>query len=276
MVGTDKGLNLLNKQTNKFTRYHHNPKNINSLSGEEILSMLEDRQGAFWIATNGGLDMIEARTGLYKHYKNNPSDSNSLSTNQVSKIFEDSSGNLWIGSSIGGGINLLNKKTGEFKHYMRGSNVIEILQDSFGIIWVATEAGIYRRNNDTDDFFLFNDPASELGTANIVGIVEDTQNNLWIGSQSAIIKLNAYRNETSIYGRKYCVIPNSSYDLTGYKTRDGKLLFGDGTGYYAFFPRNLTVNAIPPQLQITDFKIGDISLKPGHATLTTPIELTQE
>ena len=90
----------------------------------------------------------------------------------------------------GGGINLLDTKTGYFKHYLRGSNIVDIFQDSDGIIWVGTQSGLYRRNNDTDDFSAFIDPTSELGTANIVGIIEDAQKNLWIGSQSAIIKLD--------------------------------------------------------------------------------------
>ena len=42
------------------------------------------------------------------------------------------------------------------------------------------------------------------------------------------------------------------------------------------FPGDLTVNTMPPQLQITDFKIADISLKPGQAPLTRPIEQTEE
>ena len=64
--------------------------------------------------------------------------------------------------------------------------------------------------------------------------------------------------------------------LQAYKTPRGELLFGDGTGYYAFFPRDLTINAMPPQLQITDFKIADVSLKPGQAPLTKPIEQMEE
>ena len=275
-AGTDKGLDLFNKQTNKFTRFQHDDKNINSISNGGILSMVEDRHGAFWIATDGGLDLMDRQTGLFRHYKHNSSDTNSLSSNAVYKILEDKSGNLWVGTWSGGGINLLETKTGHFKHYLRGSNIVEIFQDSDGTIWVGTQSGLYRRNNDTDDFSAFIDPTSELGTANIVGIVEDDQKNLWIGSQSAIIKLNLRRNETAIYGRKYGVIPNSSYDLTGYKTSDGELLFGDGTGYYEFFPRDLTINTIPPQLQITDFKIADISLKPGQAPLTRPIEQMEE
>ncbi len=153
---------------------------------------------------------------------------------------------------------------------------MDIFQDSNGTIWVGTQFGLYKRNNATGEFSAFTDATSELGTANIVGITEDAQKNLWIGSQSSIIKLNLRRNETAIYGRKYGIIPNSTYDLVAYKTSGDELLFGDGGGYYQFFPRNLTINALPPQLQITDFKIGDISLRPGQSPLHTSIERTEE
>ncbi|MFN2439307.1 MAG: triple tyrosine motif-containing protein, partial [Chitinophagaceae bacterium] len=45
---------------------------------------------------------------------------------------------------------------------------------------------------------------------------------------------------------------------------------------YSFFPRELVASARPPQLQITDFKIGDISLKPGDAPLSASIEETKK
>ena len=275
-AGTDKGLDLLNKQTNKFTRFRHDDAKIGSISDGGILSIVEDRHGAFWIATDGGLDLMDRQTGITRHYRHNSLDTNSLGSNAVYKIFEDKSGNLWVGTRGSGGINLLDTQTGHFKHYLRGSSIAEIFQDSYGIIWVGTQSGLYRRNSDADDFLAFIDPTSELGTANIVSIVEDNQKNLWVGSQSAIIKLNPSRDETAIYGRKYGVISNSSYDLAGYKTSRGELLFGDGTGYYHFFPPDLNINAIAPQLQITDFKIADITLKPGKTPLTKPIEQMEE
>jgi ligand-binding sensor domain-containing protein/signal transduction histidine kinase len=275
-AGTDKGLNLLDKRTNKFTRFQYDAKNINSISDGSVSSLLEDRNGAFWIATDEGLDLMNRQTGAFTHYLHNPFDSNSLSSNTVYKLFEDRSGNLWIGTWRGGGIDVLNRSTGQFKHYMPGTNVAEIFEATDGTIWVGTQNGLYRRNNQTGDFSVFVSPASEIATTNIASVLEDRKKNLWIGSQSAIIKLDLHTNETAIYGRKYGVMPNSIYDLAGFKSSNGKLFFGDGTGYFSFFPDSITINAIPPQLQITDFKIADISLKPGQAPLFKPLDKTDE
>ncbi len=75
----------------------------------------------------------------------------------------------------------MDRKTGKFKRYLEGTNVVNIFQDSQGIIWVATEFGLFRRNNNADSFSPFIDPGSELGTVNIVGILEDNKRNLWLG-----------------------------------------------------------------------------------------------
>ncbi len=270
-VGTDHGLNRLNRQTNTFTRYQHDQKNRNTISDGGVLSMLEDRQGTLWIGTDGGLDVSDRRTGFFKHYRHSP-DSASLSSNAVYKLLQDKAGNLWIGTWSGGGLNLFDKNSNRFKHYLQGNNVVDLYEDAKGTIWAGTQFGLFKKDSNSVDFTVFTDASSEISTANIVGITEDAAKNLWIGSQSAIIKLNADRDETAVYGRKYGIIPNSTYDLPAYKTRDGKLFFGDGTGYFEFYTYELTSGAKAPQLQITDFKIGDISLKPGQAPLTSSIE----
>jgi hypothetical protein len=142
---------------------------------------------------------------------------------------------------------------------------------------VATEFGLFRLNNKSDDFTRFIDPGSEIGTSNIVSILEDSKKNLWVSSQSGIFKLSPQRNETSIYGKKYGVNANSLSDMVGYKTQHGELLFGDATGFYAFFPEQIITNLKPPRVILTDFKIGDLSVKPGEGSpLAMPIEQTKE
>jgi signal transduction histidine kinase/streptogramin lyase len=272
-VGTDRGLNLFNKRTEKFTRFEHNDKNTQSISSGGVLSFVEDNHGVFWIATGESLDIMNRETGWFKHYNHSLSDSNSISGNNVFKIFEDRSGQLWAGTWSGGGLNLFDRQTGKFKHYLVGSSVNEIFQSSDGAIWVGTQNGLYRKDAGANDFALVNDPASEIGTANIMGITEDKEK-LWIGSQSAIIKLDLITNQTSIYGRKYGIFPNSIYDLNVYRNSKGELFFGDGTGYFEFFPEFIYKNATPPQLEITDFIIQDVSALGSRGYL--PFEQSSE
>ena len=268
-AGTDSGLNLFNRSTGTFTRFKHNAKNINSITPLQVRSIYEDCEGLFWIGTASGLNLMDRKSRTFKHYIHLASDSNSLGSSAVYKIAEDRAGNLWIGTWEGGGLNLFDRKTKNFKHYLRGININDIYQDTDGEIWVAAVNGLYRYDSSAAGFSVYNDPASEIGTANIIGITEDAKKNLWLGSHSAIIKLDRKRNQTAVFGRKYNVVPNSVYDLIPYKTSKGDLLFGEATGYYQLNPQTINANALAPQLQITDFKIADVSLKPGQLPLTS-------
>jgi signal transduction histidine kinase len=271
-AGTDSGLNVFNKSTNTFTRFEYNAKNKKSIIQGQVVSIYEDCQGLFWIATATGLNLMNRKTGTFKHYTHSPSDSSSIGSNSVYKIAEDRDGNLWIGTWQGGGLNLFNRGTGTFKHYLHGTNINNIYQNTDGVIWLATQNGLYRYDSTADKFSVYHDPASEIGSASIIGITEDAKKNLWLGSHSAIISLDLQKHQTAVFGRKYDVVPNSVYDLIPYKTSNGELLFGDATGYYELNPQTINANALAPQLQITDFKIADVSLQPGQSPLTAPLD----
>jgi signal transduction histidine kinase len=65
--------------------------------------------------------------------------------------------------------------------------------------------------------------------------------------------------------------------MAGYSTPAGELLFGDATGYYAFFPDQLTTNTKAPKVILTDFKIAELPVKPGNnSPLNVPVEEAKE
>ena len=133
-----------------FTRYQHDPANPNSLSGNYVLPIYEDRLGALWIGTNGGgvnrLDREKEDFALYQHDPDNP---NSISDNGVSAIYEDRAGMLWIGTQTDG-LNRLNRKTDAVTHYqhdpknprsLSGNIILAICEDRAvpqNGIWIGT------------------------------------------------------------------------------------------------------------------------------------------
>ncbi|QJW90840.1 hypothetical protein HNV11_16375 [Spirosoma taeanense] len=275
-AGTANGLNRFNPQTETFTRYEHNRADASSISQGGVLSLYEDHLGDFWIGTDSGLDRMDRVQERFTHYRHKPGEGGSLSNNTVKCINEDQSGTLWIGTWSRGGINRLDRRAGRFRRYLEGSNVVNIAQDAQGTLWVATEFGLFRRNDKQDLFTRFTDAGPELSTANIVSILEDSKRNLWLGSVSGIFRLNASRASAQVYGKKYGILPNGLSDMVGHKRPDGALLFGDETGYYVFHPGEIKTNTKAPQVLITDFKIADMPVKPGpDSPLKKPIEETR-
>src|SRR5665213_3124970 len=80
---------------------------------------------------------MDKKTGVFTHYVHNPADTNSISNNKAVSIIENQSNDLWIGNWNNGGINRLNVKTGNFKHYLSQSNITSILKDADGTTWSA-------------------------------------------------------------------------------------------------------------------------------------------
>jgi ligand-binding sensor domain-containing protein len=51
------GLNLFNRQQNKFIHYIHDPENPNSLSNDQVRAIYEDSIGRLWVGTREGFNL---------------------------------------------------------------------------------------------------------------------------------------------------------------------------------------------------------------------------
>jgi hypothetical protein len=68
------------------------------------------------VGTTAGLNALDRTTGRFTRYLNSPSNPRSLGNNRVLDIYEDSSGVLWVGTD--GGLNALDRTTGRFTRYV--------------------------------------------------------------------------------------------------------------------------------------------------------------
>lgn len=153
----------------------------------EVLSVLQDKNGLFWIGTNG--------TGAYSYdgetFTNYLSDvgrkqSDSLYHNIIQSITEDTKGNIWFTSMTHGGVSFYNGKT--FTHFMPKDGLSDDMvrtcfMDRAGNIWFGFNgnrgSGItyYNGNSFTS---LYKEDG--LCNTNIRGIYEDKAGKLWLGS----------------------------------------------------------------------------------------------
>jgi ligand-binding sensor domain-containing protein len=65
-IATDKGLNKLNRERTAFTTYKHDPSDANSLSADNITSLLIDSAGISWVGTwNGKLNKSKPGSQIF-------------------------------------------------------------------------------------------------------------------------------------------------------------------------------------------------------------------
>ena len=95
---TERGLNLLKKNSKVFIRFLNSENDTSSLSADYIYTIFEDFEGNLWIGTNGsGLDKLNTKKLTFKHY----STKNNLPGNDIYTILEDINSNLWLATDNG-------------------------------------------------------------------------------------------------------------------------------------------------------------------------------
>lgn len=277
-VGTTSGLARYNRVTQNFTHFKNELKDNTSISKGVVFTAYEDSQGIMWVCTFGGLDMMNVSEGTFKHLRHDSKDTNSLSNNFVNGILEDSRGNMWITNWNGGGLNMLDRSSERFRHFLQGFSISCIFEDTDGILWVGTEAdGLYKYNSSDGTFSRYTDPGSFITNHIIVDIVEDDLKNLWVASLSGIVSLNRQRDQSVYHGMKNGIDCKNLRYGAGYRLKSGQLIFGDASGFYSFFPAEMHSNRIPPQLAISDFKYFNESQEPvADSSINVNLERLKE
>ncbi len=170
------------------------------------------------------LSKANSQAYYFRHYQVE----NGLSNSAVICTLQDSKGFMWFGTKDG-----LNRFDGySFKIFRNipndttsiGSNFIRSLfEDAYGVLWVATERGLYQYNADKERFSLLTVTANNL----VNDVCKDHQNNLWFIMGATLFKYKEAIDNKPINYTKYpvgatsiCVSPDGDFWAS---TGDGKL-----------------------------------------------------
>jgi ligand-binding sensor domain-containing protein/signal transduction histidine kinase len=264
-LATQQGLYQFDPISKTFTAYHHEKNISNSLNTDSTYCIKKGIDGKLWIGTYYGLDLMDTKSKTFKHFLNNPKDSTTISNNIINAIETDKNNNLWIGTA--NGLNKLDNTARYFKRYLSHDGVIYcILNDSQGNLFVGTNNGILKYDKNTDNFLIFN---TEIKS--VYGMTEDHEHNLWLNTNKGITKLNVQNNELNVYGINQGVNEALMYQL-GYTRKDGQIVEGDTSGYFAFYPDKLFHRTPPPITIINKFLLADIQVTPSiRGVLSKPL-----
>ena len=224
----------------------------NSLSHNDIFDLHEDRVGQMWVALyHGGVNVVrhplQANQEIL-YFMKDENDKYAISDNRARCILEDKNGNLWIGTARG--LNFLSKQylqtdIKRFRKFERTNNpgsltnndIISLVQDSNGTIWMGTYGGGLNKLRTGQDFtFDHLGQAEGLSSNLILSIVEGNGKNLWIGTDFGLCKYNPDENSLDNYYASDGLEENFFSEGGGIKTSSNQLLFGTISGMVWFHP----------------------------------------
>ncbi len=199
-VGTGYGLNYVNRNTNKVTRFSHDEQNPKSLSGSTILSIATSSNNKLWLGIfSGGLNVLNTKTFEFSRFlpdRNNP---HSLRGREVWSVIEDHQQKLWMATEEG--LNSFDNETQKFEYFLPPPELLDgdkvlyskvVYEDKKHNLWLGSIRGLYLFNRDKKIFTRYQHNALDVNSISadfVLTIYEDKRGNLWIGTEGGGLNL---------------------------------------------------------------------------------------
>ncbi|MCC5930400.1 MAG: hypothetical protein JJU28_14225 [Cyclobacteriaceae bacterium] len=218
-IGTNAGINKIDRQNERFYLIRKEPGNENSLSNNNVQCIHKEPGGILWIGTfDGGLnrydpakkqfttwltdDVIEggdSRKEMEKilrqrnqRIKYQPrSHSQNLSSNRILSLLRDyQRGKLYIGTA-GGGLNVMDIRSQSiqvhrahpgYEDSLSSNTIRDMVRDKQGNLWLATDKGLNKWNGKTFTQLIHGNDFSDIDTRTLL---IDKKQRLWVGGSGS-------------------------------------------------------------------------------------------
>ena len=269
----------------EVTHFTHSDTDVWSLSDDQVYCVEEDGAGRIWVATyGGGINLLEDPAGhcfvhagnLMTHY---PLDEAGrvrwLLYDRPDRMFAATVDGLLVfdpgASAKLMRFRLVQKIPGDAES-LGNNDIIQMLRDSEGRIWLATFGGglnlISGYDGEGMPRFRCYDKTAGLAGNICMALTEDRQGDLWVSTHNAVSRFDPRRGIFSNY-YLYDNMRNAVFsEATALTAPQGDVLFGSGRHLYRFDPDEVRAAKIDYELRFTGL---DVRNKPVAAGRRSPL-----
>ncbi|HYQ57797.1 MAG TPA: two-component regulator propeller domain-containing protein, partial [Draconibacterium sp.] len=249
----DGGVDRMDIETGTFTHYKLT-RDDDGLDGFSYTpyTISEDNEGRLWLGAGGGIfrsDKDKKEFRAVEIFKNDSSSKNVFLN--IARI--DLNGDIWASDFAGEGTTyLFDRKEDMFKPYLKGFRMYRVLVDQKGWLLIGTwEKGLLHLN-PADRSYIQYTKKEGLPSNDAIDIIEDSENNYWIGTRMGPAKFNAETGLISSVG-----LPIIRCNRGILKASDNQIYLSANKGLVSFYPDQVLGNPFPPQINISELLISD-------------------
>ena len=211
--------------------------------------------GDYWIGSWGSFSLVRfdpsANEFLHRNKNLGFSYFPHLGSHFLTSIKKDNTGAIWLGSS-NKRLTKLNPQNGDTIHYNSnfsdtlahwGDHVKSIICASDGTIYTGSK-GVNIYNQETDHFDHLTEE-NGLSDDNVLALVEDENNRIWIGTENGLSCYNPKNGSIRNYSVKDG-LPSNEFTSAAKKLEDGRILMGTKKGIVNFHPDSISKSAVSP------------------------------
>jgi len=273
-----------------FSLYQYDPADNNSLSSNNIYSIIEDQYKRIWIGTyGGGLNLVEERSDQTLRCRHFTASNSNLSVNEIRNIFQDSKGRFWVATTFG--LNLMKlyqqyPDSVDFSVFtyqplsdssISYNDIVHIFESADGALWFATFGGGVNKLlhlTDTTGTFQHLNHSNGLVNDAVFGILQDGTGSLWFSTERGISKFNPLSLFFENYDQDNGLQSDRFSENTCIALVDGRLLFGSMSGILAINPKNVVKTSYVPPVVLTNFQLfnKDVDIHADDAPFSMAVE----
>jgi len=191
-LATDRGLYRVVPETWNTIHYESRLNEPDTLSSDVVRSILETKNGEFWLATMAGLDVLDRQTGKVARRIEFP-----MEHSVWTKLIEDHAGVVWMSYGRSGypGLAAVERTTNTLRQYQLiqpgekvSAGINSMFEDAYGNLWLGgSTTGLFKLDRDRKQIVRYRkkpDTPQSIASDEIMALFADHEGGVWVGTRS--------------------------------------------------------------------------------------------